>query len=109
MLLALFLTHRDSSTHTRLAEEQEQHTVVAVVAAAHTRLAEEREQHTVAVVVAAAVARQRPPPQVSSSSVNIPINAPRGKRGNVARDHTTLPNRSRDHTPSDPAPSAVFL
>ena len=88
----LFFLLIETAAHTRLAEKREQHTVTVVVAAAHTRLAEKREQHTVAVLAAAAavaVARQTPPPQVSSSRVNIPINAPRGKRGNVSRDHTT--------------------
>ena len=86
MLLALFFTHRGSSTHQTDRGTRATHSNV-VMAAAHTRLVEKREQHTVAVL--AAVTRQTPPPQVSSSSVNIPINAPRGKRGNVSRDHTT--------------------
>ena len=83
----LFFLLIEAAAQTRLTEEREQHTVAVVAgAAAHTRLAEEQEQHTVAVLVAvAAVARQRPPPD---SSANIPINAPRGKRGNQSRDHT---------------------
>ena len=95
MLLALFFTHRGSSTHQTDRGTRATHSNV-VMAAAHTRLVEKREQHTVAVLAAVAVTRQTLPPQggpqVSSSSVNIPINAPRGKRGNVSRDHTTTLN-----------------